>query len=432
MAGGFGTTFDIGNSPGARLLEALKKCIANVPDIGMAYLTAVLRRAGHETALLYNAISPGFDLYLVQSSIVECANEKKTASELLRNGCGRVGVWGRFASEAPEYFLNDCHFVIRGEPEALNPGRLEDRDLCGISDAGVVEDLNRLPFPDWDGFPLHLYKYRITRSRGVTLPVAASRGCPFNCHYCPYKVNNPFRTREPEGVIEEIERLRRKYGVAGVVFRDPDFTAVPGRTHQLLERIIRKGLNRISYYIEGRTDNVDEETVKLMSRAGINSWEIGIETSAHDTLRRHGRTPPGMEHQIQVVNWCRKRGIRVVGNYMIGFPEDTGESILSVLETAIKINTFAVQFTVCTPYPGTRFFEEVRNQLTTDRWEDFTGWNNVFRHSNLSSGRIARLREYAYVKYHFRLKYLVEFFTMLLRGMLRKRRARLFSLPAAL
>ncbi|MFC1474984.1 B12-binding domain-containing radical SAM protein [bacterium] len=420
MAGGFGTTFDIGNSAGAGFLEMLKKYIANVPDISMAYVAAVLRRAGHDVRFFFNDFASGYDIYLIQSSIVECANEKAAGVAIKNKGYGKVGFWGRFASEVPEYFSNACHFILRGEAEVLDTDRLSDPELKGIIDTGTVEDPDLLPFPDWDGFPLHKYRYRIIGSGGTILPILSSRGCPFNCHYCPYKVNNPFRAREPSRVVEEIEYLNDKYQARGIVFRDPDFTFSRERLHELLTLIIQKKLNHLSYYIEGRTDNVDAEDVRLMSGAGIAGWEIGIETPAYGTLRAHGRKAPDISHQEKVIHLCQKSGIRIVGNYMIGFPEDTESSILSVIDLARRLNTFAVQFTVCTPYPGTKFFDDVKEGIFEKRWENFTGWSNVFKHPSLAPGQIAALRERAYLAYHFRPAYIFSFLKTILVGWFRR------------
>jgi len=416
MAGGFGTTFDIGGSPGARILELMKKLIAEVPDISLAYISAVLRRGGHEVQFFFNDFKPGYDLYLIQSSIVECVNERAVGAEILKRGYGKVGFWGRFASELPDYFSNSCDFVLRGEPEALDPIGLSPSSLQGIIDTGIVQDPDRLPFPDWEGFPLHMYRYRIIGGGKTVLPVLSSRGCPFNCHYCPYKVNNPFRARSPEAVIEEIKYLQDKYRVEGIVFRDPDFTFSRERLRQLLTGIIDNNLNHLSYYIEGRTDNISHDEIKLMQAAGIAGWEIGIETSESSTLRAHGRKAPVLHHQEKIIRLCQQYGIRIVGNYMIGFPEDSESSIMSVIELAKRFNTFAVQFTVCTPYPGTRFYDEIKDDIFETEWEKFTGWNNVFQHPSLSPVQISSLRERAYLQYHFRMSYILNFINTLIAG----------------
>lgn len=417
MAGGFGTRFDIGSGLRARLLETAKKYIANVPDISFAYLAAALRGGGHSADYFHNSFEPGYDLYLLQSSIVECGAEREAAREITARKYGRTGVWGRFASEAPDFFLDSCDFVIRGEPEAVMFSGLPPAGFSGVFDAGYVDDIDKLPFPDWDGFPLEKYKYRIISGGGSIIPMYASRGCSYNCHYCPYKVNNPYRKRNIGRVVEEIEFNSNKHPVSGIVFRDPDFTFDVERMRNLLAAIRSKGLDRLSYYIEGRTDSIDESTVKALACSGVKSWEMGIETPRHDTLRAHNRRPPETAGQMDVISWCRKYNIRVVANYMIGFPEDTAESISDVVKFAKKINTFAVQFTVCTPYPGTKFFEEVKDSIAPGTWRDFTGWNNVYKHPRLSSAEIASMRERAYAQYHFRLAYIISFIAIMLKGM---------------
>lgn len=417
MAGGFGTRFEIGDSPGARLLQYAKKKIANIPDISLAYLNAILCTHKHDVKIFLNEAPDDFDVYLMQSSIVECNSEKKAAGHLHKAGGRRVGFWGSFASAVPEFYLDDCDFVLRGEPEAFDYSSLE-KDMAGVVEAGTIADLDELPYPDWKGFPLDQYRYRIIGGGGATLPVYSSRGCPFKCGYCPYKVYNPFRARNIDCVVDEIQYLRSEYNAESIVFRDPDFTFNAERTRELLEKIIETGNNCISYYIEGRTNGIDKKTVELMARAGITGWETGIESPDNELLRKHGRIPPELESQVDIIRHCAGRGIRIVGNYVIGFPEDTKESIENTIKLAKRINSFAVQFTVLTPYPGTEFYEKVRADIYSENFEDFTGWNNVFKHPSLSADDIAAFREKAYVSYHFRIRYFIAFCKILLNSII--------------
>jgi radical SAM superfamily enzyme YgiQ (UPF0313 family) len=208
--------------------------------------------------------------------------------------------------------------------------------------------------------------------------------------------------------VEEIEYLTRKYGVRGISFRDPVFTFHRNRSLEIADLIQKKGLD-IRFGIEARTDKLDEELLRHLYRAGLRSVEIGIESANESILRENLRKAPGKAQQERIVSICHSLGIRVIGNYILGLSNDTVEGIQQTIAYAKKLNTFAIQFTVTTPYPGTRFYESVKNQIVETDWEKFNGWTNVYQHPSISPGTLHGLRERAYVSYHLRPRYVWRF-----------------------
>jgi radical SAM superfamily enzyme YgiQ (UPF0313 family) len=110
-----------------------------------------------------------------------------------------------------------------------------------------------------------------------------------------------------------------------------------------------------------------------------------------------------------VIEHCHKLGIRVIANYTLGLPNDTIEGMLDTIRYAKKLNTFAIQFTVTTPYPGTQFFRNVQSRIFDRDWEHFNGWTSVYRHPAIPPEELHRLREFAYVSYHLRPRYIWRF-----------------------
>ena len=110
-----------------------------------------------------------------------------------------------------------------------------------------------------------------------------------------------------------------------------------------------------------------------------------------------------------IIRHCHKIGIRVIANYTFGLPNDTMEGIQDTIRYAKKLNTFAIQFTVTTPYPGTQFYDSVKHTIFEKDWERFNGWTSVFRHPSIRSEELHRLREFAYVTYHLRPRYVWRF-----------------------
>ncbi len=411
VAGGFGTVFTVGRSPFARLLEIAKRRIASIPNITLAYLHAILVSHGAEVRVLdvrsLDELEPA-DLYLIASSIVDCTFEREIGLQARRRFGSRIGYFGAFAATVPEFFSDAADFIVKEEIENIAPALARGEMPTGVVSAGFVADLNSLPFPRWDQFDIQRFRYQIITSRGATLPMLGSRGCPYTCSYCPYLVNSKYRVRSPENIVDEIEHLVGRYGIRGISFRDPNLTYGKARAREFAELLLRRGLN-VRWSMEARTDRLDPELVNLLHRAGLRSVEVGIESSDDRILRANLRKAISRTHQERVIEHCHKLGIRVIANYTLGLPNDTVGGVLDTIRYAKKLNTFAIQFTVTTPYPGTSFYRNVQSRIFDRNWEHFNGWTSVYHHPAIPPEELHRLREFAYVTYHLRPRYIWRF-----------------------
>ncbi|HEX2522976.1 MAG TPA: radical SAM protein, partial [Terriglobia bacterium] len=400
----------------ARLLEVAKRRIASIPSVTAAYLDSILSAHGAEVVIKHNALEPA-DLVLIASSITDCNYEKELGQRARREFGAKVGYFGTFAATVPEFYEDAADFVVQSEIENLAPQLAKGQIPAGVVDAGFVSDLNSLPFPTWDQFNIRKYKYSIITARGITLPMLSSRGCPYTCGYCPYLVNSRYRVRRAENVVDEIEYLVKRFGIRGISFRDPMFTFHRSRTMDIAQRILSKGLN-IRFGIETRTDKLDEEQLRFLHRAGLRSLEIGIESFDEGILLENLRKAPGKEQQEKIIDLCHRLGIRVIANYILGLSNDTVAGVQNTIGYAKKLNTFAIQFTVTTPYPGTLLYKSLQEHIFEEDWEKFNGWTNVYTHPTMTSEELHRLREEAYVTYHLRPRYVWRFLiSTVLRGL---------------
>ena len=96
--------------------------------------------------------------------------------------------------------------------------------------------------------------------------------------------------------------------------------------------------------------------------------------------------------------------------YIIGFPEDTEEKYLKTIEYANKVNSIYAQFSVFTPYPGTPVYEEYKDKLLTNKFENFNQWQLVFKHKNLNEISIRKLLDLSYKKYYLRYSWIKKYF----------------------
>ncbi len=407
VAGGFGTVFSVGSSPAARILEAAKRHVAALPNVTLATLHALLAREGADVDVLHVRAAddlPPADLFLVASSITDCRLEREVmAAARTRHGAAG-GVFGTVAATVPEFYADVADFVVRQEIEPLAPALARGDLPSGVVDGGFVPDLDALPYPNWDAFDVERYRYRVVTRRGVTLPVLGSRGCAYRCDYCPYLVNARYRTRSVDSLVGEIEWLHERYGARGISFRDPLRLFDADEAAAFGDALRSRGLD-VRYSMECRADRLDEPLLDLLHRSGLRSLEIGVEAADPTTVAAHDRRPPALEQVERVVRHCHRIGVRVIANYLFGLPNDDAAGMEATARYARRLNTFAVQFTVATPYPGTALHREVEDRILEPDWERFDGWTNVFRHPTMTPDEIHRARERAYVKYHFRWRY---------------------------
>lgn len=417
LAGGMGTGTWIGKSWRAKFFEYVKKKSVVLPEITSAYLAAIFKNAGWEV----ERVEVGrwlevrvvvADLALVPSSIVDCFHEREVARVLKNRGL-KVGVYGTFASALPDFFINDADFVIRGEAEAAAIKIVNQKELpSGVFEAGQVEDLDSLPFPDWSLFPLNKYSYSPALNKKPVTVMLASRGCPHTCsYYCAYPLlsGSQLRLRSVDNVIEEIKNLKDKYGIKAIDFRDALFICGKQRTRELAEKMISNNL-KIIWSCETRLDQIDKELLDIMYRAGLRNINVGIESSNPEILKKSRRLPVLNDYQNEMVDYCHKLGVTVAAFYLIGLEDDTKESVLETIKYAKKLNTLVAQFAIVTPYPGTGFFEklEKENLIFSHNWEDYDEYTPVFKHKNLKAAELLKLKELAFTSYYFRPVYLLK------------------------
>ncbi len=404
VAGGYGTVFEVGGSWRARLLERAKTSVAHLPPLTFGYLAAQLEAAGHEV-IVHEARAggpelPSLDALILLSSMVDADAERA----LLARASARTIAVGAFASARPQLYADVADAVVVGEPEALGADLLAVPD--GVSQAGSVDDLDALPFPRWDRFDRARFRYAFLSWRSPALPVGAARGCAYGCGYCPWRVTAKFRERDPARVASEVAHLRSRYGVRAIAFRDPLFNLDHARTRELARRLRPLG---VRFSAEMRADRLDDALLDELADAGLASLEIGVESVDRGLLGAQKRKPPRADEVERVVRHAQRRGVRVICNYLLGLPGDDEATIEATLAWARRLNSFAVQFTVATPYPGTTLEAEVEGRRLPVGPSDHTGFRETFRHPRIGPGRLAALRERAYVSYHYRPRYALRF-----------------------
>ena len=198
-------------------------------------------------------------------------------------------------------------------------------------------------------------------------------------------------------------------------FRDPLFGQDRRQVLRLAELIGR--LPRpIQFSIETRIELAPPEVLKELRRAGLTSITFGVETPSAETLRQHHRVPIPRDRHHEFIAACRDLGIRTVAGFMIGFPEDTEESIRGVLGYAKSLNPTFANFNVVTPYPGTEFFKLSKDAIADFDFSRYTSFTPVMKYQHLSADDVTRMHHWCARRYYFRWQYVVENAMEVLKG----------------
>lgn len=397
--GGYGWVFNAGNSFPARLINFVKRIGEKIPIMSFGYLAAIFHNKGHSVEYLENSY-PDADLVILQSSMVEHKAEIGWARRLRKVG-KKVGFIGPFSSAKPDIFLEEADFVIVGEPEEAC-GRIADGFIPrGIIESKSIDNLDTIPFPKWDIFPINKYFYFPALKEKPFLPILSSRSCPYACNYCPYLVTSTWRQRSAKNVLDEIGYLIERFRIKSMLFRDPIFSLDHKRTDDIAQGILDRGY-RIKWACETRLDKVDKEMLRIMHKAGLRVLNVGIESYSEEIIKSASRRPVDMEHQEEMVRYADKLGIRVTAFYMFGMPDDTHKSLVDTMRYSKRLNTHVAQFFIFTPFPGTRYFDLAQNDIYESDWEKFDCYTPVSRHRNLEPGQILKLKEKAFISYYYR------------------------------
>ncbi|MCF7861342.1 B12-binding domain-containing radical SAM protein [Candidatus Woesearchaeota archaeon] len=416
LNGGFGTADYYGKDLASFIIRAVKHKSIRIPVLSMAYLQAILKKKGHdvgffEAKLPIASAGNNPDLILIYGTIVDYKNENR-AYQILKKRFpdANIGFTGPFPSSMPDLFKGD--FVIIGEPEAYFLNEFKNTKLKGNVVVDGMADMDALPTPDFDGFPIDSFGYNPALIRKPFVTLLSSKGCPYSCrYYCAYgTMQGPkIRQRSAVNVVDDIIKLQEKYGIMALQFRDPCFGVSIKFVEDFCNLLIKKKI-RIEWGIETRLDLLNRQIIQKMYKAGLRNINIGIETSNEEIATRNKRKIYPLQKQESIVRFCNNLGVKLSAFYMFGYEDETVDNMKQTLEYAKKLNTILARFCIATPYPNTPHYDVVKKEgrIITDDFEKYTQFNLVFKH-NVAEKALMKMLRTAYREYYFRLSYILGF-----------------------
>ena len=216
-----------------------------------------------------------------------------------------------------------------------------------------------------------------------------------------------WRSAVASHVTDEIQRLQKDFGAQGIVFRDIIFSINKKKTTELCEEILRRRI-KLEFSCETRTDCLNEELLELLAKTGLHAIHLGIESPVDEIVKKNGRKPILESHQEKIIRVCDRLGIKVYGFSILGFLQDTPETMQRTIDYAKHLNPYLAQFDIMTPYPGTRYYEEVKDRILTEDWTQYTTYHPVLRLDHIKSETLLQYKQKAYREFYFRWEWLLK------------------------
>lgn len=370
--------------PDEHLTEYLDKNTFDVIGVGiiagyyqyrkLLKISDAINRASHRPAYIIGghgpSPEPGFFLTKTKADVAVIGEGEETIIELmnaLSNNGSLAGIKGIAYRDGDKIVIN------------------ERREL--------IKDVDAIPLPAFEKFPIEYY--RLLRPPHVkktdfVMPVLSGRGCTFKCTFC-YRMDEGFRPRRDESIIEEIQLLKQKYGVTYVIFSDELFMSSVERTVSLCEKFIKADLN-IAWDCNGRLNYAKPDVLKLMKKAGCVFINYGIE-SMDDAVLKNMRKALTTKQVIRGVENTMDVGISPGLNIIFGNIGDSKETLNKGVEFLLKYDDGAQMRTIrpVTPYPGSPlYYHAVERGLIKD-CEDF--YENKHTNSDLPAVNLTQLSD---------------------------------------
>ncbi|MFC1769973.1 cobalamin-dependent protein [Nitrospirota bacterium] len=385
----------------------------------LVYIAGALRAAGHEV-YIYDAMTKDVGYPEIEAKIREikpnmvcttaitCTSIDATkilelAKQIdpdIKTLCG--GIHATFMYEEMFSLSDAIDYIVVGEGEvtvvelakALDTNS-ELSDIKGLAyrkdnktvftgKRGYIQDLNNMPMA-WDTLDWEDYTYFILPGSRLGA-MATSRGCEKDCTFCSQQKfwEQTWRARSPEDLIREMKELIEDYGVDVILFTDDYPTPDKERWEKFLDLIIKNEFN-IHILMETRAEDIirDREILHKYRKAGIIHIYIGTEAIDDKALEYMKKDLKVTDSRL-ALDLCREAGILTETSMILGFPDDTPESIQRTIDTVREQNPDFGHFLALAPWPYADIYKEMEPYIAIKDYREYNLVTPVIKPKNMT------------------------------------------------
>ena len=302
-----------------------------------------------------------------------------------------IYVMGSHGTMRPKEMLKATNVkaIVRGEPELTVLEICKEKNLKKIKgityekNGKIISninrpplDLNKLPIPAFHLLPMKKYFYEIL-GNNFTL-FEGSRGCPFSCIYCLKSMyGDGYRKKLPEKLIEEVKYGIENFNIKTAYFIDLEFCINRNLVEKLCDFLIEQKYD-FKWTCQTRFDTIDLKLLKKMKKAGCEIIHFGVETGSPRIMNivKKGITISQIKHGMKLT---KKAGIKPVCFFMFGLPTETKKDMEMTIKLAKELNPTYASFHIATPYPGTEFYNMIKNEIDDELFPCYYGNENELK-----------------------------------------------------
>jgi anaerobic magnesium-protoporphyrin IX monomethyl ester cyclase len=278
--------------------------------------------------------------------------------------------------------VRELDYIVAGEGEdtffelasRLEHGGRDVEDIPGLvyssggkvvftEPRGLIKDLDSLPMPAYHLLDMEADAYYWHGMGRRAFGISTSRGCGDRCAYCSESRfwGGVWRGRSGTLVVEEMRYLNRRYGKSLFVFNENSFNWSRVRVEEFLEELGRSGM-RVDFWFQSRVRDIirDADLMPEFKRLGLYEVMLGVE-SINPQVLHHYQKRQDREMAQEAIDILKSHGIMVMTNVMFGDWFDSEETLQEIFDFVKRQGDFLV-LTLTTPLPGTRYYQETRQQ----------------------------------------------------------------------
>ena len=327
-------------------------------------------------------ICKDYEFLVLFTSTVGFASDIKLLRKIKEgNPSLKVAFVGPHGHIKPDETLNaseDIDFVVRGEFDHAVADYAHGKPLSQILGASYRKDgqivhnapqpqlhtaeLDALPFAtDTYKRDLQIERYNVPFLLHPYVSFYTTRGCPALCTFCmwPQTISgHAWRTRSTDNVVREVKLALEYFPQMKEIFFDDDTFNI--RKDRVMELSAKFKPLKFQWSSTARVHS-DYETLKAMADGGARLFIVGFESGDAQILKniKKGAT---VEMGRTFMKNCRKVGIRVHGDFIIGLPGETKETIQNTIEFAKELDCETIQVSLAHAMPGTELHETMSKQ----------------------------------------------------------------------
>lgn len=330
-----------------------------------------------------------FDIVAI-TGMTRQINRAYEIARIFHSNGAYIVIGGIHSSVLPEEALEYADTIFIGEAEQTWPIFLKDftnGNPQKIYKAKSYFNLENSLIPKYE--LINFQKFLNNNIYFKFIPIQATRGCPHNCSFCLTTkfYGSKIRKKKIEQIIKEIEYIKSLEINHLFLFVDDNFFFDKKFSKELLKNLVNLNIKYVAQSDLSIAD--DEELLELAYLSGCIMVFIGFESlnsKSLETINNNKWKMKQMEKYEKSIRIIQEHGIVVFGAFVVGFPYDNLNSFEEIKNFVIK-NKIPGQFTLLTPIPGTKIYEDYKNNnklIKEKYWNECSFFSLLFKHENLT------------------------------------------------